>query len=404
MSEIKEPKVSYDDSLQSAEEKELPVKGNDRSSPNLKTSTHNRMSQDTNEAEKELNLLTKGNDTEVSNATLPKTSGLSSELLDQESIRNPSSEVIPGATTAIIDPETVVTCVSDDVPMNSLSDSSRTVSLTNENVSTTPPSAQVVDSVINTMVVNTISSETDDTPTTTMVGQQMTVLDTTESAASGTSIVLSQIPSDAGGRTAETKPSKVTTVDKVTASPTDNTENTSNDNTNINNTSTTAAISTTNNNTTTTTAAITTNPTTATDNNTNDQASSDGTVASSAIPNHGGSSDGSSPTARTSSPATGAAATITSSTTASPSGTPPLNNSGSSCGVGNANNASSGGTHSPPNPQHVVLVHIQLGEIFAVRVGDQVQHIRGKDTITKSNVFCLFLFYPLKRGIFFFLL
>lgn len=368
MSEIKEPKVSYDACFQSADEKELPIKGNGKSSSDLKTSTPSSMSQDTTEVDKKPNLLTKGKDNEVVNATLPQTSALSSETVAQESIRNTGSEVLPGATTAVIDPETVVTRVSDDVPINSLSDPPCTVSLTNENPSS-PPSAQVVDSVTNTMVVDTISSEAGATPTTAMVGQ-MTVLDSTESAASGTSMVLSQIPVEAGGHSVDTKPSKVTTIDNVTAKPADNiAAHSSNDSTSIIN------------NTTTTTTVTTT--TTNNNNNTNKSCptSANGTVASSAIPNHSGSSDGSSPTARISSPATGAAATITTSTTASPSGTPPLNNSGSSCGVGNTNNGStpsSGGTHSPPNPQHVVLVHIQLGEIFAVRVGDQVQHIRGK--------------------------
>ena len=373
MSEIKDPDVTCSASIQSAEEKELPIKGNVKSSSDLKTSTPNSMSQDTSEAEKEPNLLTKSKDTEVANATFPKTSSLSSETVNQESIGNTDSEVLPGATTAVIDPETVVTRVSDDVPINSLSDSPRNISLSNENASS-PPSAQVVDSVNNTMVVDTISSEAGATPTTAMVGQ-MTVLDSTESAASGTSMVLSQIPADAGGHSADKKSPKVTVVDNVTASSADDTAiSSSKDNTNI-----------TNNITTTTVTATPTISTSTKNNNTNNYpTSANGTVASSAIPNHGGSSDGSSPTARISSPATGAATTNTTSTTASPSGTPPLNNSGSSCGVGNTNNGStpsSGGTHSPPNPQHVVLVHIQPGEIFAVRVGDQVQHIRGKCTL-----------------------
>lgn len=37
------------------------------------------------------------------------------------------------------------------------------------------------------------------------------------------------------------------------------------------------------------------------------------------------------------------------------------------------------GQHSPPNHQHVVHVHVQPGETFSVRVGDQIQHIQGKD-------------------------
>ena len=36
---------------------------------------------------------------------------------------------------------------------------------------------------------------------------------------------------------------------------------------------------------------------------------------------------------------------------------------------------------SPPNHQHVVHVHVNPGETFSVRVGDQIQHIQGMSFI-----------------------
>ncbi|KAK3095390.1 hypothetical protein FSP39_014126 [Pinctada imbricata] len=38
-------------------------------------------------------------------------------------------------------------------------------------------------------------------------------------------------------------------------------------------------------------------------------------------------------------------------------------------------------SQSPPNQQHVVHVHVQPGETFSVRVGDQIQHIQGPATV-----------------------
>ena len=35
-----------------------------------------------------------------------------------------------------------------------------------------------------------------------------------------------------------------------------------------------------------------------------------------------------------------------------------------------------------PNQQHVVLVHVNPGETFSVRVGDQIQHIQGEQLIS----------------------
>ena len=37
-----------------------------------------------------------------------------------------------------------------------------------------------------------------------------------------------------------------------------------------------------------------------------------------------------------------------------------------------------GSQNSPPNHQHVVHVHVNPGETFSVRLGDQIQHIQGK--------------------------
>ena len=44
----------------------------------------------------------------------------------------------------------------------------------------------------------------------------------------------------------------------------------------------------------------------------------------------------------------------------------------------NNNTANSSGANSPPSHQHVVHVHINAGESFSVRVGEQVQQIPGK--------------------------
>ncbi|XP_052830846.1 fibronectin type-III domain-containing protein 3A, partial [Octopus bimaculoides] len=75
--------------------------------------------------------------------------------------------------------------------------------------------------------------------------------------------------------------------------------------------------------------------------------------------------------------ASGATSTATSTTTTTFSscstGSPPLTNN-------NSNNSGYNSTNTP-GAQHVVLVHIQPGEIFAVRVGDQVQHISGPATV-----------------------
>lgn len=39
---------------------------------------------------------------------------------------------------------------------------------------------------------------------------------------------------------------------------------------------------------------------------------------------------------------------------------------------------------SPPNHQHVVHVHVNPGETFSVRVGDQIQHIQGRSFMKHS--------------------
>lgn len=43
--------------------------------------------------------------------------------------------------------------------------------------------------------------------------------------------------------------------------------------------------------------------------------------------------------------------------------------------------------NSPPGQQHVVHVHVNPGETFYVRVGDQVQHIHGKSTFVVASLF-----------------
>lgn len=47
---------------------------------------------------------------------------------------------------------------------------------------------------------------------------------------------------------------------------------------------------------------------------------------------------------------------------------------------GSPQTGSSGGQsgNSPPNHQHVVHVHVNPGETFSVRLGDQIQHIQGR--------------------------
>ncbi|XP_046573068.1 LOW QUALITY PROTEIN: fibronectin type-III domain-containing protein 3A-like [Haliotis rubra] len=50
---------------------------------------------------------------------------------------------------------------------------------------------------------------------------------------------------------------------------------------------------------------------------------------------------------------------------------------------GSPQTGSSGGQsgNSPPNHQHVVHVHVNPGETFSVRLGDQIQHIQGPATV-----------------------
>ncbi|KAI8772465.1 fibronectin type-III domain-containing protein 3a isoform X4 [Biomphalaria glabrata] len=71
---------------------------------------------------------------------------------------------------------------------------------------------------------------------------------------------------------------------------------------------------------------------------------------------------------------------------ASPPGSYPSSNASHSGGSGTHSRGDSpgegGGGSSPPSGQHVVHVHVNPGETFSVRLGDQIQHIQGKSVNT----------------------
>ncbi|XP_041356067.1 fibronectin type-III domain-containing protein 3A-like [Gigantopelta aegis] len=62
----------------------------------------------------------------------------------------------------------------------------------------------------------------------------------------------------------------------------------------------------------------------------------------------------------------------------------PTNYTGSTAHTTSAREEASspmGSQNSPPNHQHVVHVHVNPGETFSVRLGDQIQHIQGPATV-----------------------
>ncbi len=46
--------------------------------------------------------------------------------------------------------------------------------------------------------------------------------------------------------------------------------------------------------------------------------------------------------------------------------------------------------NTPPGQQHVVHVHVNPGETFSVRVGDQIQHIQGKNIHLQQQIYVCF--------------